>query len=284
MGDSPFQIQTRPQAIAYATEEVQPPSALAITTNDQLVIDVMSDAAATQGNVFARVLLPDSTIVPMQWGFTTANQYDVETFSFPLADGFLLSLVISSVSTTTQRGELFARVRVFRGSLTQNFPGLQLTTGYITALTPLSWPDGVRGYSYEGFGHSLEVVFPAVGAGVEISLTMPTGSLRHVYTGVLTLVTSATVANRTSGVQVTDGSGRIVYATTANLAQVAGTTKLYIFSYAPTTGGAAGNNIQMPWPNRLPIQPGWTISSNTVNLQAGDQYTGLLYCEEFLQP
>lgn len=131
-----------------------------------------------------------------------------------------------------------------------------------------------------GILQTLKVTTPA--AGAEWTFTLPGGYYYRLLGGSALFTTSAAVANRTVGIQMTDGvnllaSGIVAVAFTASLAvQV---------TYAPSGagGGILGTKpaVNIGPPN-LWLQGNWVVQSITSNIDVADAYTKVLLLFECL--
>lgn len=128
------------------------------------------------------------------------------------------------------------------------------------------------------------VPIPTPAAGSDWTYTLPAGYYYRVLSGYAMFTTSATVANRSIGIKLTDGNrtlftGRATTAFTAGLAIDVG----YGQGKSISNGGAAGLTVMSFFPEAW-FPPGYVLSSSTVNIQATDTYTLVtlwLECLEF---
>ena len=109
-------------------------------------------------------------------------------------------------------------------------------------------------------------------AGVEIAQSVPAGKIWRLHALSFQLVTDVTAITREVRIVVGDGAN-IFFMTAAGLSHTASETWRYSISnlglvgtIAPTTGVAL---IPLPL---LVLLPAYTFATNTVNLQAGDDF------------
>lgn len=114
------------------------------------------------------------------------------------------------------------------------------------------------------------VLGTAPAAAADWSITVPMGKLWHVTSIVASLTTSVTAATRSVGLLVSDGHDNFVSAGPAGT-QIASLTDTYNW-FEGAGGFGFGNWITQPIPH-LTIPAGYTISSSTTAIQAGDQWT-----------
>lgn len=105
------------------------------------------------------------------------------------------------------------------------------------------------------------------------------GQATRLLTLAATLTTSATVTNRTPVLRLADQNGNMVWETAAATPQTATTSWAYS---ASATGGAAESGsaqttgvVSLTLPD-LWVPAGWSWSTATGGLQAGDQWSGLV--------
>ena len=122
----------------------------------------------------------------------------------------------------------------------------------------------------------IETAAPA--AGAESITTVPAGKYWRLASFIISLVTSATVANRLASIVIDDGVnvlasftftgtavGNITASSTKN---IIGTTQ----SFTSTGTIANTGGIPLPDPMFFLLQPGWRVRTLTDLIQVGDQY------------
>lgn len=94
-----------------------------------------------------------------------------------------------------------------------------------------------------------------------------------------TLTTDATVANRYPGLKMTDQSGLVYFAMNASEPQAASLAVTYSYAEsAPNQSGitaVTGQALAAPLP-QIWLQPGDTIGSDTLGLDASDQWSAIV--------
>ena len=166
------------------------------------------------------------------------------------------------------RGRLFVRVNLsVNGNILQ-----QLVAGYVFTPNALTWPQvSIQNPTpFIGRVQTMGGTDPA--AGAEISETVPAGEVWHLRAIRFTLVTSATAATRVVHLRIADGSN-VYFECIANASQTASLTRQYSGQPTQTTiTDTTGTEIIIPIPANLYLNTGWTISTVTTALQAGDNY------------
>lgn len=117
-------------------------------------------------------------------------------------------------------------------------------------------------------------------AGSEISITVPGRAMWEVLTLRFFLATDATVVNRFVSLVIGDGNRELFHIPQAG-SQSASLTSPYIYLPNADRVDWGEGGIMMPWPPGLLFPPGWTITTRTSGLQAGDNFAApLLYIRE----
>lgn len=275
---------TRPPATKYAVTGVMPPAALAISTSDSFVVRIWNSAASINVRVVWRILLPDGTIVPNMMSLNPDATRAANIFSINLTDGFLLSVHVYTVTSGIKRGQCFVQVALHQDNLSNLVSAQLITEGYVTTGVSLTFPGGPNGYAFEGYGNIRSITGTQPAAGAEISETVPTGAVWRLVAIRLSFTASVAVANRTPGLQMTDGSN-VLALLWSNFATAALGQHGYTFAENITTINAA---FSESWDNLLFARfmlAGWKFTTTTVNIQAADQWAAPQYVvEEWMQP
>lgn len=119
---------------------------------------------------------------------------------------------------------------------------------------------------------SVQVASPA--AANDWSVTVPAGEEWKVKCIHALYTASATVATREPRFQIKDDAGNVMFlvASDATLA-ASNTADCTVFPGASQSGNATANKILYGLPPDLVLPGSWTISSSTLNISAGDQWS-----------
>ena len=119
-----------------------------------------------------------------------------------------------------------------------------------------------------------QVASPA--AATDFSIIVPGGRVWRPLAVTAQLVTDATVATRSTSLQVTDQTNTVV-AIEAFANQAASLTELYSYSVGSVTGaGGAGNQVVTTALPDMALPAGYTIKSVTTNMGAADQWSKIV--------
>lgn len=116
---------------------------------------------------------------------------------------------------------------------------------------------------------------PQPAAQTEWSVSCPGQELWRVISVSYSLVTDATVSNRSSGLLMDDGTD-VYWRSVAASVQAASLTWTYCAFQGAGQSDNTGNQNFLPLPgDGLWMQPGWRLRSTTDNLQATDRYSAV---------
>ena len=124
------------------------------------------------------------------------------------------------------------------------------------------------------------VTQPNPAAGADFTVNVPAGVMWKIISGQATLTTSATVATRIPQIQLTS-QGHDIGVYPGNETDAASITAVVTFSQCLPSVSAPGglNNSTIALPT-YPLVQGDTFGSDTVALQAGDQWSAIAFAIE----
>lgn len=266
--------------VSFDATEIQPPAPTYVNIDDTFGIVLVTRTAPVTIQVHARFLRPaDKAVIPITKSIVFSGAaYARQEQRFNTGEGFLLSLALSQQTTTFPR-HVFVRCWLQRGGgaiSASNLPAQLLMADYISQYIPASFPSGIFMHPTDGVGHLFNSASgPGVGLDFQINMNALTrNKLRSLQA---TLVTSATVANRSILFNV----GQLAIPVVA--LQTASTTVIYrLIPEAQQYTGADGSKV-LGLPTECGMDGTMNINSQTTGLQAGDQWTlGNYLNEEWL--
>lgn len=279
----PSAIITQKPILAFKTTGADPPSPFWVTEVDQLVVTVWNSLAAADLTLTWRLLDIYSGELKqnVQDMFPTSDKVQ-NNFRFNLAQGFLLSVQLGFRGAAAKRGQTFAFVSLQRVSGTSGFGTATLFADYISEQASLGWPGAQQRANTEGPGfiHSQLTTNPA--AGAEMIVTVPASTRWGIISDIFALQTSATVANRNVEFLIDDGVNSY-WRVTAPVTVPASTLQIFSVAAFNYPQGIVATDSVLPMPANLRLIAGHRLRTLTTNLQAGDQYSGLVtLVEEWL--
>jgi hypothetical protein len=232
------------------------------------VAGVMLNANGEQSN-FSVVVAPTSDRVE------TVTQNNI-------GSGWILHCAASLVSGTLTPRCAYVRADIVRPMGSGNTVQTELLSGYLENTFLPSFPFVRPSPPLDGVGASKVIIGNDPAAGAEVNDTVPAGAAWRLRAALLTLVTSANVANRRPHLVFDDGTN--VYLRSVSGTDIPASTTATISFWAGGTIVAPNNNVQVaPLPDAVLLFPGHRIRTITTALDAGDNYGAPVYMvEEYL--
>jgi hypothetical protein len=274
----PATIISKKPDIQFLTIDVPPPSNLYLNADDKLIIRATCRAVVTF-TIQARILGPNGEINTNQWTVTTAAGATLLQ-SFPLKEGFLLSLVAQGPSSITPHGNCWVELGITRLLEQSGTIFWQLiAAGYVSTFGKVCWPGGTIAQPGDGQGNFRIITGTDPAAGAEINESVPNNARWLLHAIQFSLVTDATVATRGVQILIDDGITELLRL----LQSTNQTASNNVFYQAWQMGqivSSAGFNIQFAAPFPLPLPPQARFRTVTSALQAGDNFGAPRYLVE----
>lgn len=275
-------IDKSTESFNIRSQNLEPSSQVWIPSGTALFLNVYNSLASLSVRVTGSVLKTNGLIAPFQVSITPSTDRAISTVRINLEKGFLQGLIVENVGANPQRGQTWIQIGIQRGPGSTGEAKLILLSDYLVNGAGLAFPGSRILSPLEGPGMLKSITGTNPAAGAEITETVPAGaawilkSLRYV------LVADATVITRRTGLRYTDGSNT-----------------LFIFNSQQAQ--TAGQTITYSWLKDLPLRnsqsevtdtsvygiiyAGWKILTQTLSLQAGDDYGAPQYTvEEWINP
>jgi len=197
----------------------------------------------------------------------------------PLAEGYLLSVAAAGDPTGSAIGQLFVTACLARPGLGNDppIPTEALFSDYVTDLQPSGWPIVLNRQPAYGEAQISAIIPAAPAAGADWSFTVPSQQRYRVHTLAAVLTTAVAIANRDVHIVFQDGGGHTVGVFGSAFNQGAATVRTYSAGrgLAAINDSGTGLLVNFPLPT-MDLIAGWSIASNTVNLQAADQWSAIV--------
>jgi hypothetical protein len=302
--DPKFRSTTIPNLTTFSFDGIDPPAGLYVTRDDIIFLNVFSTIAAESVTFTGRFLRvdypgggqPDSgpavftppavkataTIIAPSLVLPVPGARAFATGKFQLGEGFLLSM-IANPTLATHRGQTFVVAAINRGIASADPAKEYLFQDYCTQTNSAVWPGGRFLNSIEGpgFKHSIQQANPAAGADWTFTL------LANQRLRLETL--SAQLAAANAGVAravelIVDDGANILLRVAANVTQAINTTAQYTVGALSTPSTIVTTDMTINVPTPMILEPGWRIRTNTVNINAADQWSAIwLNVEEWFE-
>ena len=233
-----------------------PASAAPDVTYEYVVLTTSGDLMVGRG------VLPSETTVT--YGSVTEH----------LADGWLISVAFGAAN---QSGLNY----VARARATLQLPGVislphtVLLDGHLARNHAIAWPFAPGRISADDT-YRMEITGADPAAGNNPFLDLPQGLRCRLVAVRATLVTNATVANRTPYVTLTEQTGDVILLSTGTSSQPASQTYTWVWSPGTRSAGTVGayqTDVTHDWVGQQSVQA--TINIFTGSLQAGDNWQAI---------
>jgi hypothetical protein len=257
---------------------------LYVTCDESLVIDTWSSTAPAALTITARVLTPQGRIDTLSWSHTPNSNRARATSYYPLAEGWLLSVIVDATDLAYQRGHCWCELSLMRGGGSNGVLEAVLLADYIAGTARLGWPGGFVRSSIEGPGLVEAAYGSTPAAGAEISKTVPANALWRLLALEFGLTTSVTAANRLPRLVIDDGTNDLQRLEVPAV-QAASLTRTYSWAPGMPSRVAVASDNLMPLPLNTLLPSGYRFRTVTDSIQAADQYTAPRFLlEEWIQP
>jgi hypothetical protein len=259
------------------------------TGEDSLLVSVCNRAPGLTLLVVGR-FLEQGDAKPRAFSQTLTPLFDGSTQTFPLVMGVgvLLNLAVRTAFSSLQPGQCYVRVDVQRGSGTSGLILGTLMAGYVVTVNGRAWPGSALEGPQEGPGWTHCITSSPPGAGVDPQINGLLPLRWRIVSLDMGLQTAAGGPARTPLLAVSI-DGQIMFRCSSSLNQPPSTFQGHGFgaglSQAPGAGVIFGLGSL---PNELVLDTATgsiQIALVTVNLAAGDQWTGItMLVEEWRSP
>ena len=275
-GPPPSQIQTAPNLVAFNPKAVTPSQPLYLQRNDLVGFSTLSNVTGFTIRINYRWLTPEGEI--KEGELDLSPPVSLLQSSFSIFEGWLLSFHARITATMAPGGWVFIQAAVFRefnAVLGPNAHAL-LWEGYLSTNFGGGWPGPSAKQITDGAGVLRSITGSTPAAGAEINEVVPSLRRWNLLGLFATLVSSATVINRTPAFFFDDGAN-IFSGSEGIFTQPASTTSRYSFSTVVPSQAFISNFLPVGLLLPFPLKANFRIRSTTLNLQAGDQWTAPQY-------
>lgn len=283
MAELPRKVQLLSPAgpVTFTRRNLQPPSELYITPDDLVSVTANSSFPAMVLTVQSRILDLSGVVRHSSQAMRPPSDRTRIGVELLLGEGFLLGLAFILEVAGVRRGQCFVTAAV-NSSRAGGVPVIPLVSGYLDDNSLLGWPPYSLRSQAEEPGLMRTIVGTNPAAGAEISESVPTDARWRLVGTRFQLVTDGTVINRRVQVSIDDGVNVQLH-TGATDVQVAGETKTYNAGAWGAWQADVSNQRWLALPPDIELLGGYRIRTDTLNLQAGDDYGApVLLVEEWI--
>lgn len=270
-------IQTAPPKIGFTLNDVPPDQPIYLQDNDFVGFQSLTNSTLNSFVFRYRFLNTQGQIKEGTVNFNTTSF--LNAFQVFLGEGWLISFGLDAGSGTPNGTWLYVQTFIGRGNSPfagGNVLGM-IWEGYVTQVASSGWPGSALQRPYDGGGMLRAITGTLPAAGSDIHEVVPTNRRWKLLGLRANLTTSATVANRFARFTLSDGGGIIYFGAGSSFAHVASTAINYAIFPGSQFFNDTNGTITVPFPNEQFLKPASIISTATIGIQAGDQWTAPLY-------
>lgn len=277
------EFEQRPRLI-FAEQDLQPPTQFWVTPDDTLTVGIRNSLTGVQVQIDARMWRIDGESSNPNFRVSPPADRVLRYTSQPLFYGYLTSVVaFATGATLPRRGHTYVSLQVSRTPAQSFTQVLTMGAGYLAGSNFVQWPYSRISDATDGAGLLRAITGTTPAAGAEITETVPTNGRWRLRSLRLSLTTSAAVATRQVAVGFQSGAN-LFLKIPGIAAQTASQSVVQNFFAGDPTIGFAQTDQYFPLPPDLVIDTGFTLITQTANLQAGDQWSPPLYeVEEWME-
>lgn len=276
-------IQSLGAQVSWGFSNLSPASYLYIYREENLEWNLWNAISGAVYTISGLQIGTDGALHELQFVRTPTSDRVLNTYTFPLDEGFLLGLTVRVSSGAVTRGSAYTQVSLVRGSGVTLLPLHTLLADNVATLSRLGWPGSPIRQSIEGPGTIRFVIGTQPAAGAELSETVPAGARWRVLGWRSALTTSATASDRRPTARARSGANAICR-WNAPVVQPAS----YVSTYMWGAGGWGNTPVfafSSEWAmNEVILLAGQILDTLTTNIQSGDQWAApAMLVEEWIE-
>jgi hypothetical protein len=270
-----YVTNSTPGDVLFNFADIAPWDGIYVREDDALQVTVIPITGSTI-NLQYRILSPNGTVLVSQDNVPLGVARSLSFFSRQLAEGVLLSVAVVPTGPVPSAAVNYVSVGLRRQNLGVSGLHQVLCAGYVTQACPLSWPGAVLQRPTDGAGTLRSVTGTTPAAGADISEVVPVGTRWQLLSLFAQLTSAVAVASRQVNLTLDDGAN-IFYETPNGPVQAASLVWEYNFAPCGFAPAVVLTDVAMHYDNSQTLLPGFHIRTDTVAIQAADQWTAPQY-------
>ena len=247
------------------------------TGEDDLRIVSWNSAPGVQLSIHARTIDQRGVVSPDSWDHTPNTDRSAKTTDITLSGSTILNLTVFARAGAPLMGQTFVSVQLVRGMGAAAIVLGTLLQGYVTNQQALAWPGSPLQQSTDGSGAVRTIAGTIPAAGGEILETVPTGARWELMSFNCGLTPGVLFAKRIPILKAASPALLIFELVASDGIDAPNSLRFSWTSGIGVTGLVSGARLQQSLPVAFPLLSGAVIATNTLNLDASDQYTFLHY-------
>lgn len=271
--------------VTFGTRQVSPPSQVYVGLEDVIHVALWNSLAGAEVDVTTRLLRADGQVITNTQTLLPTSNRVRNDYYLQLAEGFILSIAVTTPTVGLLRGMCWANVHIATGNNQAASDTQPLISDYIASSQTSGWPGGRQISSIEGPGVLYNAAIANPGAGMQVNVQPPVNARWRIIGMNTNLITSVAVANRRVLVVYNGapGSGLQAQAFSTQAASLTYSYWLSDYGFQPTDTPASAVFVVLP--SGLVTARNYYASITASALQAADQFINtLVSVEEWLEP
>lgn len=262
---------------------ISPPQGLWVDRTYSLKVSSWNTVSGLDITCRARMISVEGEVVPIEFSFTPTSDALVTEKYFSLFSGWIVGATLVPSISTLRHGQCWTRISLQRGVHTTFDDGVVLAQAYLSSTSLVSWPSVVSSQSTNGAGYIFSTAVSDPTVGTDFAYTVPTNRRQIVHGVTFSLVTDATVSNRSVKIAFQDSNLGTISVSVHTTAQTASSTEIYYFvpNFPVLSNSTIEAHTLLPV---LPLGQDYRIISAIKNLQPGDQVGDIqIFGEEWIE-
>lgn len=262
----------------FAVDDIQPPALFYVRPGDRLLITSRCNLASVILFIHGTMIGPDGRIHEISERQETASDLSLTSNRYPIGEGMLTHLTITTTQTALLRGQCFITAQLVRGLAGEATSYASLISSYVTYDTPATYPPSRIQFSTEGPGNFQTVIQAAPTLPPdEVTYTVPANTRLRLLSMVITVITPAGGGNRYIQIAVVRASST-TYQYITRTAQAGGLTFIIVFSPTMATEALSPVNNVLNCPIfDFPLTSADTITVSQIGGAGGVEMGGPRY-------
>lgn len=262
-------IGPRRQWVQFATDNIQPPTALYIAPEDNIRVSVWTPTGGLHLNITGRFINDDLQIVPFRHVIYPTGAATRETFIIDIPECLLLALEVDAEDVSIEAGEMYVNVDVIRGAGADLVTFGNLIQSPVTNLFHPTWPWSQHKFTTDAPAHFRFTQIAGGSPPANWTLTFTDFVRTRVLSVEFTIATDATAADRRPHLSYQLNGAIEIANIGPQVAQTASLSWTYSYFIGASTVDAASGRRQ-----HVGLPPIWLPRQSSLQLQVGSLAAG----------
>lgn len=253
------------------------PASFYVTGEDRLRVVSANSLVGVVLNLHWRHAEASGRTVANAQSHRPASDRSIASDDYPLGVGSLLNVTVFAGAGAPRIGQTYVMVQLVRGAGAAAVVLGTLLAGYVTSTQALGWPGSPIAGSLDSGGYLRQIVGASPAPGAENSEVVPTGARWELVSFHALLVTSAAAGGRQPRLLMTFGgtNAQVILPAPGTLGPSAAMNFLWTQGVPWQLGSLV--DCLAPLATNISLSAGTVISTNTLTMNAADNYDAPVY-------